>query len=100
MNCRHSQLGRQLQLLALEIGRLRNELARVRQLHVMEQLRNTRYQARVSLTYTIVNTLGGVIGASIVFGVIIMFLSKLETASMIGRFVAEIVRIARTPFPP
>lgn len=50
MNYRHSQLGQQLELLAFEISRLRSELARFRQLGVMERLRNTRYQARLSLT--------------------------------------------------
>lgn len=100
MNYRHSQLGQQLELLAFEISRLRNELARFRQLQVMERLRNTGYQARLSLTYTIVNALGSVVGASIIFAIIIVFLSRLEAVSLIGRFIGEIVRIARTPFPP
>jgi len=100
MNYRHSQLGQQLELLTFEIGRLRNELARFRQLRMMERLRNTRYQARLSLTYTIVSALGSVVGASVIFAIIIVFLSRLEAASLIGRFIGEIVRIARTPFPP
>ncbi|MGB9588790.1 MAG: DUF5665 domain-containing protein [Armatimonadota bacterium] len=100
MNYRRSQLDQQLELLAFEIGCLRNELARFRQLRVMERLRNTRYQARLSLTYTIVNALGSIVGASIIFAIIIVFLSRLEAVSLIGRFIGEIVRIARTPFPP
>jgi hypothetical protein len=87
-------------LLNEELAQLSNELASLRETRTIERFRRFRYQAVVSAVYTTVNLIGNVIGASVTFTLFILVLSRLEVTPILGQFISEVVRAARTHFPP
>lgn len=78
-----------------EVRKLRELLEKLRLQQYIQALLNTRRIALISLMSGVLSGLGAVIGATLVLALLIWILGRLEVLPVIGRWIAEIVRIVK-----
>ena len=89
------ELDKRLDKLSQEVESLHEYLRNIRLQQYIQALLNTRRIALMSFFSGMMSGLGAVIGATIVFSLLVYLLTRLEVLPIIGEWIARIVKIVQ-----
>ena len=93
------ELDQPVAILSAEVRGLRELLETLRLNQYVRAVLNVRRMAWLSFLNGVLGGVGGAVGATLVFALLVYILSRLELVPHIGRFVSEIVKIVQHQTP-